>query len=588
MELAPGTVIAGKYRVQSVVGRGATGIVVAATHMTLGQLVAVKILHGSSPDAAGRFEREARLAARLKGEHVAHVLDAGRLETGEPFIVMEFLDGTDLSVLLRERGAMSVPDASACIMQACVGLAEAHALGMVHRDVKPANIFLTKGPGGLPLVKVLDFGITKAAPKSAESVNLRTQAGALLGTPRYMSPEQLMSSDDVDARSDVWSIGVVLYTLLMGRPPFDGNTVAEIFRAVLDEPMAPLDPARVPREMCAIFERCLRKRREERYSNLAELAYDLAPFAGADARSSVHRIAAHLGVALPGGRPKGRNRLLVAGIIALSIAVGASVVLVVRRHRHVAQRSAAASASASAGIEHVAFPTPAVAATVDGPTPVEVAASAPRALETAHAATAAVAGNPKGIEAARRKFFLAHDASCVEAWAELQATPGFVSTYDLDTARADCTMLAGHCKEGRAALRRLLATRPESLFVQAHSDASAIDGSVRSSAVRRCPVSQLSKEELVTHKTDAIRSAMWSHDPARATKIADEIVPLLQSYDRRGINNEYYEATMHELCDAYRAAPRCEAAKRYCAFGCTANGGHLEPCLSQWLGGKCP
>ncbi len=201
-----GDVIAGKYRVDRAVGRGGMGIVVAASHLFLPQRVAIKLLLSTeSPALVQRFLREARAVVRLKGEHVVRVFDVGELGSGIPHIVMEYLEGEDLSDVLRARGTLSVVDAADYVLQACLAMAEAHAAGIVHRDLKPANLFLTTTPGGATLIKVLDFGVSKEVPGSTEGVGgSLTQTREMLGSPIYMSPEQMRSSRSVDARSDVW------------------------------------------------------------------------------------------------------------------------------------------------------------------------------------------------------------------------------------------------------------------------------------------------------------------------------------------------------------------------------------------------
>ncbi|HEY8076547.1 MAG TPA: serine/threonine-protein kinase, partial [Labilithrix sp.] len=163
----PGDVLAGKYRVERVLGQGGMGYVVAALHLQLDQLVAIKLLrHGAldEGEATGRFVREAKAAGKLRNEHIARVYDVGELESGEPYMVMEYLEGTDLSKLAKQRGRLPVGEATEYLLQACEALAEAHSFGFVHRDIKLANLFITTGPAGGPLVKVLDFGISKTNP----------------------------------------------------------------------------------------------------------------------------------------------------------------------------------------------------------------------------------------------------------------------------------------------------------------------------------------------------------------------------------------------------------------------------------------
>ncbi|MBK8218649.1 MAG: serine/threonine protein kinase [Myxococcales bacterium] len=277
-----GDVIAGKYRVERVLGEGGMGFVVAATHLTLETKVAIKFIREGvlgTREASVRFLREAKAAVQLKNPHVAAVYDVGTLESGEPFMVMEYLEGCDLSDLFKQRGALPPSEACEYVVQACDALGEAHALGIVHRDVKLGNLFLTRGAAGVPLIKVLDFGLSKASPFGGGETGV-TMSAAVLGSPRFMSPEQLQDPRTVDGRSDIWSLGIILYTLIAGRPAFDADTVGKLFAKVMGEEPAPLqslvpgiDPGLV-----AIIQRCLVKKPEQRISNVAELANALAPF----------------------------------------------------------------------------------------------------------------------------------------------------------------------------------------------------------------------------------------------------------------------------------------------------------------------
>ena len=277
------------------------GVVVAATHLQLQQRVALKFLLPDmvhSPLILERFVREARAAAQLRGEHVCRVADVGTFEGGGPYIVMELLEGSDLASLLQAHGPMPVARAADHVLQACVGIAEAHALGIVHRDLKPANLFLTQRPDGTPLIKVLDFGIAKAQGDHNFSL---TQTSAVLGSPGYMSPEQLRSTRDVDVRSDVWSIGVVLYELVAGRPPFVGETITELaLRIAMDAP--PPLVGRMPHGFDLVVNRCLSKDPAQRYPDLANLAHALAAYAGPggwDLANAVSRLLR----AVPGSGP---------------------------------------------------------------------------------------------------------------------------------------------------------------------------------------------------------------------------------------------------------------------------------------------
>jgi serine/threonine protein kinase len=210
LALSPGQIIADKYRIDSVIGTGGMGIVLAATHVELGQRVAIKLLRDASDESIARFKREARLLVKLKSEHVARVFDVGSLDDDTPYIVMELLEGHDLAKLVDLKGRLSVEEAVDYVLEATEAVAEAHVLGMIHRDLKPANLFLARGPGGSTAVKVLDFGVSKML--DAKNTTEQTSAGALtnegvaLGSPGYMAPEQMTSSRDVDARADIYSL----------------------------------------------------------------------------------------------------------------------------------------------------------------------------------------------------------------------------------------------------------------------------------------------------------------------------------------------------------------------------------------------
>jgi len=274
--------LAGKYRVERVLGHGGMGVVVAARHLDLGELYAIKFLLPQaleSSHAVDRFLREARASARLKGEHVAKVHDVGRLGTGAPYMVLEFLAGSDLHELVRKRGPLPIEEAATYVIQACEAIAEAHALGIVHRDIKPANLFLIQRPNGTPCVKVLDFGISKQV--SPEGLDL-TKTGTVLGSPLYMSPEQMSRTKHADTRSDVWSMGVVLYKLVTGAVPFSGETLMEVIAGVLQNDPAPPSRLRpeLPQEVDAIVARCLQKQPEHRFQSIHELATALQPLAG--------------------------------------------------------------------------------------------------------------------------------------------------------------------------------------------------------------------------------------------------------------------------------------------------------------------
>jgi serine/threonine-protein kinase len=293
--VAIGDIIADKYRVERVLGRGGVGIVLQATHVRLNQRVAIKLLLATAmADAAPRFLREAQAAVRLKSEHVARVLDVGELPSGAPYMVMEFLEGRDLDDLLQKGGAQPIQDAVHYILDACEAMAEAHAAGIVHRDLKPANLFLTTTADGGKSVKVLDFGISKDAglPDSSQQGMKLTQTTAVFGSPLYMPPEQMRSARLTDARSDIYSLGVILYELVTGRPPFDAEMYPDLVYKVNVEPPPPLSSIRrdVPPKLEAAILRCLEKDASKRFPDVAKLAAAIAPFGPPDARAAAERI----------------------------------------------------------------------------------------------------------------------------------------------------------------------------------------------------------------------------------------------------------------------------------------------------------
>lgn len=345
----PGVVVAEKYRVDEVIGEGGMGIVVAATHLGLDQPVAIKFLLPEalrSRVAVERFLREARVAAKVRSDYVARVHDVGTLDGGVPYIVMEHLVGSDLGQLIVQGGALPIDEACEIVLQACEALAEVHAAGIVHRDLKPSNLFVTRRADGAPAVKLLDFGISKLTlgAEDAGTDPALTATATIMGSPSYMSPEQLKSTKEVDPRADVWSLGAVLYEALTGKPAFRAETVPQVCAMIASDDPVPPSTIRggLPPELEHVVLGCLAKDADKR-TPLVDLAYTLAAYAPERARPCVERIQAVLGttprpsvdenastrVALPmagaAGRTtiesrRGRGRalfILVAGILAV-------------------------------------------------------------------------------------------------------------------------------------------------------------------------------------------------------------------------------------------------------------------------------
>lgn len=295
-----GDIVAGKFEIQRVLGEGGMGYVVAARHLSLGQTVALKFLRQEvmTREHRTRFLREARNTVKLKSKHVSRVLDVGELPDGTPYMVMEYLEGTDLSDLLHSSGPLPVPVACEYVRQACEAVAEAHSHGIIHRDLKPANLFLTKGPGGEPIVKVLDFGVSKVMDLGVDARDEETSPGGrprpkragesvvtkatdLLGSPSYMAPEQIASARDADRGSDIWSLGVILFRLTSGKAPFQAPALGELIQRIMYGPIPDLRAVKpdIPPGLEHVVARCLERDRTKRISDAAELARLLAPYA---------------------------------------------------------------------------------------------------------------------------------------------------------------------------------------------------------------------------------------------------------------------------------------------------------------------
>jgi serine/threonine protein kinase len=297
-----GDVVAGKYEVERVLGQGGMGIVVAARHKQLGELIAIKLLHPSAAldgEAVARLMREARATISIKSEHVVRIIDVGTLDSGSPYILMEFLKGNDLSAVLHAQGYLAIPDAIDYLLQASEAIAEAHARGIVHRDLKPSNLFLSQRTDGSSLVKVLDFGISKAMVHEDQAPMSLTATRAVFGSPLYMSPEQVRSAKRVDERTDIWALGIILHELLTGSLPFVGETMPGVLASIAADPPEPLRTRRpdAPEGLEQVILRCLVKDVAGRFQTVAEMATALGPFAPPGAELSIQRIQR---LALPG------------------------------------------------------------------------------------------------------------------------------------------------------------------------------------------------------------------------------------------------------------------------------------------------
>jgi serine/threonine-protein kinase len=329
-----GEVFAGKYEVDRVLGSGGMGMVIRAKHMQLGEMVAIKFLLPGvgGVDRVARFEREARAAAKIKGDHVVRVIDLGSLENGTPYMVMEYLEGEDLDQRLRRRGRLAVDQVVDFMTQACEAMAEAHVLGIIHRDLKSSNLFVVRRPDGSERIKVIDFGIAKVVGPDAPGLDAgMTRTMAVMGSPTYMSPEQLKSTRDVDARTDIWALGVIVHELLTGKVPFDGDGLPELYVNITTGPPPRLDRPDVPEGLEAVIARCLEKAREKRYRNVAELALALAPFGPEHAADSADRTVKIIkaGKMWPQARVSAtlRNRKVMAAAFASAAALAAFGVL---------------------------------------------------------------------------------------------------------------------------------------------------------------------------------------------------------------------------------------------------------------------
>ena len=322
-----GTIIGNKYRIDGLLGSGGMGVVYSAMHLELDAHVAIKVLRGElakNDELSSQMLFEARAVARLSSLHVVRILDVARLPSGAPYIVMEQLRGTDLATLIEKSGPLPISDAVAYLRQACEGLHEAHQLGIVHRDLKPENLFLARTPEGAVL-KILDFGISKyiggvggglrRAPRST-----LTRSGRAVGSPFYMSPEQMRADPGLDARADIWSLGAILYELVTARCPFEADTPAALCAKVMadDAPSLHAFSASIPVQLDEILHRCLEKDPAQRFQSVAELADALRDFATAEAAPTRYASGVELRVEPP---PSSRGTHLALAGVCLMLAL---------------------------------------------------------------------------------------------------------------------------------------------------------------------------------------------------------------------------------------------------------------------------
>ncbi|MBX3126858.1 MAG: serine/threonine protein kinase [Polyangiaceae bacterium] len=356
-----GKVIAGRYRVERLIGKGGMGTVWAGRHLTLGQLVAIKFIHeklAGSGEALRRFDLEAKAAARLKTNHAVTVFDHGVTESGRPYIVMEYLEGETLHQAIARRGPLPLEEVKYIFGQAALALDAAHSAHIVHRDLKPDNIFLARNPelGGYGYsVKLVDFGIAKIVHDEAAEGAQATQAGQVLGTPHYMSPEALTASAPVSPASDVWSFGASAFAAMTGRVPFEGDAIGDVVLKVCAAPLpvpSKVNPA-VPRAFDEWFARSCKRQPAARFASVREQGRALEQLEAwsehekdASAYALVRRDESELDrelSAIQGGRGRG----LALGLIFAAVLVGAAgyYAVHVARQANLAVEQTAASAS---------------------------------------------------------------------------------------------------------------------------------------------------------------------------------------------------------------------------------------------------
>jgi serine/threonine-protein kinase len=415
---------AGKYVPERVLGQGGMGVVFEARHARLGQRVAIKVLSQAlreHEELVKRFEREARAASLLSSAHAVKVFDIDVTDDGTPFIVMELLTGRDLGDLVEREGAQPVGRAVRWLLEACEAIAEAHGLGIVHRDLKPSNLFLAEGDGKTS-IKVLDFGIAKRAAANEAAI---THAVAPLGTPQYMSPEQVRCAKDVDARTDIWSLGVTLYELVTGKTPFAHDEASACIASIAADPVP--DPRALredlPEDFVRALMRALEKDPSKRYASVGDLVAALAPFAerafDPETSAIVRRVRAteagvdSLATAAAPSRRARRPALVLATVAVMGLAA-------VALPKCVGERAAAAPPPAAASLAAAPIAAPAAPTVLgragDRPAPTPRVEAKDATSSKAHDATPDLPAEP-------RPAAPSHAASSHAASSHAAATP---------------------------------------------------------------------------------------------------------------------------------------------------------------------
>jgi serine/threonine-protein kinase len=367
-----GTVVAGKYQVERLLGKGGMGSVWAGRHVTLGQLVAIKFVHpklAGSAEARRRFDNEAKAAARIKSRHAVAVYDHGVSEAGQPYIVMEYLEGEALERSIRRRGKLPFSEVVQIVAQSARALSAAHEAQVVHRDLKPDNIFLAKDSEATKLgysVKLVDFGIAKVVQDEAETGAASTQAGMVLGTPHYMSPEALTATAPVSAASDIWSLGACAFAAACGRVPFEGDAIGDVVLKVCASPLpvpSKVEPT-LPKAFDDWFAKCCSRKVAERFRTAAEAAdalirleewsraerehvtYEFRPLQPSIALMDLELAEQEL-------NPPSRGRMLAGILVGMSLMLGALGLFVMKKTREADElvRQSIANANAAASVE---------------------------------------------------------------------------------------------------------------------------------------------------------------------------------------------------------------------------------------------